>query len=274
MKLMKCMMAAAAASLLLSACGTKKSPKVLVLYYSQTEHTTAVAQEIRKALKADIEEIIPVEPYAGSYQETIERAGQERAAGILPEIQPIKADLSQYDIIFIGYPVWYGTYALPIATLLEQTDFSGKKLVPFCTFGSGGLYSSAAEMEAAEPGATVLPGYGVRSARMDAMPAEVDYFLKSSGFMEGEFEPLAEFPEQHAVSEEEAAIFDAAVASYPMIQAKAVTTASRKVPTGVEYLFTAENRPIPGMPAFGPAQMQVYVLVEDGVEPVFTQCVR
>jgi flavodoxin len=271
MKLMKCMMAAAAASLLLSACGTKKGPKVLVLYYSQTEHTTAVAKEIQKALKADAEEILPVQPYDGSYMETIERAGQERAAGILPEIQPIKADVSQYDVIFIGYPIWYGTYALPVATLLEQVDFSGKTLVPFCTFGSGGTFSSAAELAAKEPEATVLPGYGVRSARMDAMPAEIDYFLKSSGFLEGEFEPLAEFPEQHAVSEEESAIFDAAVATYPMIQAKAVSTASRKVPTGVEYLFTAENLP---SGAFGPSQMQVYVLVEDGVEPVFTQCVR
>jgi flavodoxin len=221
-----------------------------------------------------MEAIVPVEPYDGTYQETIERCLKEREEGVVPTVEPLTSKIADYDIIFLGYPIWFGTYAPPVNGLLSAVDFSGKKLVPFCTFGSGGLYSSAAEMEAAEPGATVLPGYGVRSARMDAMPAEVDYFLKSSGFMEGEFEPLAEFPEQHAVSEEEAAIFDAAVASYPMIQAKAVTTASRKVPTGVEYLFTAENRPIPGMPAFGPAQMQVYVLVEDGVEPVFTQCVR
>ena len=270
---MKRILIVAAMAFLFTACGPK-SPKVLVLYYSQTSHTQTVAQEIQKAIGADMEEILCVNPYDGTYQETIARAGEERAQGILPEIEPIKADLSKYDIIFLGYPVWYGTMAPPMASLLEQVDFSGKKLVPFCTFGSGGLQSSSEDLAAKEPDATVMPGYGVRAARIDAVPAEVDYFLKSNGYLKGEFTPLEEFPEPHAVSEEEAAIFDAAVGDHPMIQAKAVDVAVRTVPCGTEYLFTAENLPREGMPQFGPSQMKVYVLAQEGKDPVFTQVVR
>jgi flavodoxin len=264
---------AAMATLLFSACGPK-TPKVLVLYYSQTDHTRTVAQEIQKALGADIEEVLCVKPYDGTYQETVNRAGEERAKGIFPELEPIKADLSQYDIIFLGYPVWYGTISLPMAGLVERVDFAGKKLVPFCTFGSGGLQTSAAELAVKEPNATVLPGYGVRAARMDAVPAEVDYFLKSNGYIKGEFTPLEEFPEQEVVSEEQAALFDAAVGDYPMIQAKATMVACRPVPGGTEYKFTAENLPREGVPQFSPSEITVYVLVEDGKAPVFTQVVR
>lgn len=263
----------AALALLFSACGPK-SPKVLVLYYSQTDHTRTVAQEIQKALGADIEEVLCVNPYDGTYQETINRAGEERAKGIFPELEPIKANLSNYDIIFLGYPVWYGTISLPMAGLVENVDFSGKKLVPFCTFGSGGLQASSAELAAKEPDATVLPGYGVRAARMDAVPAEVDFFLKSNGFIKGEFTPLEDFPEPHAVSEEEAAIFDTAVGDYPMIQAKAVQVAARTVPAGTEYCFVAENLPREGVPQFSPSQITVYVLAQEGKAPEFTQVVR
>ena len=87
-----------------------------------------------------------------------------------------------------------------------------------------------------------------------------------------------EFPEQHPVSEEESAIFDAAVGDYPMIHAKAEEVSSRVVPGGVEYLFTARDIPREGSPVpagDAPARtMKVYVLAEDGQPPVFTQVVR
>ena len=258
-------------------CGAKKAdaPKTLVLYYSQSATTKAVAEEIAGRVGADIEEILPVNPYDGTYQETIQRSGQERESGKLPELQPLKADLADYDVIFLGYPIWFGTYALPVATLLDQVDLSGKKVVPFCTFGSGGLDTSVKDLAAKQPGAEILPGYGVRSARMASMPKEIDAFLKAGGFVEGEAVKLDPFPEQHPVSEEESAIFDAAVSTYPMIRAKAATVASRAIPGGTEYLFTANDMPREGMPAMPPSGgMKIYVTVEDGGAPEFTQVVR
>ena len=254
---------------------------MLVLYYSQTSNTKTVAQEIATRLDADMEEIVPVSPYDGDFQATIGRCLKEREEGIKPEIHPVAADVAQYDVIFIGYPVWFGTFAPPVAAFLDNTDLSGKKIVPFCTFGSGGLESSIGDMTDKQPQAIILPGYGVRAARMAAAPDEIDQFLKAGGFVEGEFFQPEPFPEQQPVSEDETAIFDAAVGDYPMIHAKATTAASRAIPDGTEYLFTAVD--IPREPApdgaapkdIPPAgEMQVYVVVKDGEDPVFTRVVR
>lgn len=277
---MKWMLAFAAFVVAAVSCGQKKAEapqkKALVIYYSQTSNTKKVAQEIATKTGADVEEIVAVNPYNGDFQATIGRCQQEREQGIIPEINPIAANLADYDTIFIGYPVWFGTYAPPMAAFLKQADLSGKKIVPFCTFGSGGLDSSVKDLAKAQPKAEILPGYGVRAARMDAVAQEVDQFLKEGGFIEGEFTKLDAFSESQAVTEEQAAIFDKAVGDYPMISAKATMVASRAVPGGTEYLFTAVDKPRPGAPA-GPApagEMKVFVLALDGADPVFTQVVR
>ena len=276
MKKLKWMLILATVTMTAVACGPQKeSPKVLVLYYSQTSNTKAVATEIATKLGADIEEIIPVNPYDGDFRATIERCMQEREQGIITEIQPVAADIAKYDVIFIGYPIWFGTYAPPIATFLDQVDLSGKKVVPFCTFGSGGLESSIKDLNEKQPNAQVLEGYGVRAARLEAMPEEIDQFLKANGFLEGETVQLEEFSEQHPVNEEEAAIFDAAVDGYPMLHAQAQTVSSRALPNGVEYLFSAVDLPREDNPDLPPAgEMKVYVKVIEGENPVFTRVVR
>ncbi len=246
-------------------CGQKATSKALVLYYSQTGTTKIVAEALQQALGADIEEIIVCDPYDPDFNATIARGQKEMSEGKFPELEPIAANLKDYDVIFLGYPVWFGTYANPIETLLQTVDFSGKTVVPFCTFGSGGLDTSSKALAEKLPKATVLPGYGVRTARVDAVPAEIDRFLKEGGFLAGKFEKRAEFPAPHAVSEEESAIFDAAVGTYPMIRAKATDVAERAVSGGKEYLFSASD---------GRGTIKVYVLAEDGKDPVFTQVLR
>ena len=278
MKTLTLTLGLAVVALMATSCKPKPEPqpqKALVLYYSQTSNTKVVAEEIASKLDAEIEEIVATEPYDGDFHATIERCMKEREEGIIPEIQPIKADLSQFDIIFLGYPVWFGTYAPPVNAFLSQTDLSGKKIVPFCTFGSGGLESSVKDLTEKQPNAEILPGYGVRAARLEAVPVEVDRFLKAGGFIEGEYVEPEAFPEQHEASEEEAAVFEAAVGDYPMIHAKAKTVATRTVPEGTEYLFVAEDLPREGDTKMPPAgEMKVYVLVEEGKTPVFTRVVR
>jgi len=276
MRKLTLIVAAIATLLAAVACGNKKeTPKMLVLYYSQTGNTQLVADEIATRLGADIEAIEAVNPYDGTYQETIERCMVEREQGSIPEAQPVKADIAAYDVIFLGYPIWFGTYAPPVAGWLRDADLKGKKVVPFCTFGSGGLDSSVKDLTAAQPEATVLPGYGVRAARLAAMPDEIDQFLKRNGFLEGEFVLLDEFSDPQPVTEAEAAIFDAAVKDYPMIHAQAATVGSRALPNGTEYLFTAVDQPRPGAPeGMAPREMKVYVTAIEGEAPVFTQVVR
>ena len=294
MKILKLMMLAVLAVMVVTSCSQKsqkseKASKVLVLYYSQTSNTKVLAQEIAKRLNADIEEITLVEPYDTAFQATIDRCKADREKGILPEIKPLKANVADYEWIFIGYPIWFGTYAPPIASLLEKVDMSGKWVVPFCTFGSGGLESSMKDLAEKQPNAKVLPGYGVRAARMDAMPKEVERFLKLyepvmtkpdpnnvavNEQADSPFVP-ADFPEHHPVSAEEAAIFDAAVNGYPMLNAKAKTVASRTVLDGIEYEFTAMDMPREKKPDMPPAsEITVYVLIEKDKAPVFTRVVR
>ena len=295
MRLLKLMMLAAVALMAVVSCTPKKgtskkeAPKVLVLYYSLTSNTKTVAQEIATRLDADIEEITLVEPYDTAFQATIDRCKADREKGILPEIKPLKANIADYDWIFIGYPIWFGTYAPPIASLLDKIDLSGKFVVPFCTFGSGGLESSVKDLTEKQPNAKILPGYGVRAARMNAMPKELEHFLKRNSALmaaldttnvaateptESVFVP-ADFPEQHPVSADEAAIFDAAVNGYPMLNAKAKTVASRTILEGTEYLFTAMDKPREDKPDMPPAsEIKVYVIVEKGKAPEFTRVVR
>ena len=276
MKPTKLLSVIATATMMLSAvsCGQKKDAKVLVLYYSQTSNTEQVANEIASRLNADKEAIVAVNPYDGDFHATIERCMQEREQGVLPEIQPVDANLDDYDVIFLGYPVWFGTFAPPVITWLNSVDLSGKTIVPFCTFGSGGLDSSTRDLAAKQPNANILPGYGVRAARLAAMPKEIDQFLKANGFLEGEYAILPEFPEQHEVSAEESAIFDAAVDGYPMLHAKATKVAVRAIPDGTEYLFTAVDLPREGAPEMPAHELQVYVTVANGEAPVFTQVIR
>ena len=126
MKLLKLMLTLAFAMMLAVSCTPKKeAPKMLVLYYSQTSNTKAVAQEIATRLGADIEEIVPVQAYDGDFEATIQRCMKEREEGVMPEVKPLAADLAQYDVIFIGYPVWFGTFAPPMGAFLSQADLSG-----------------------------------------------------------------------------------------------------------------------------------------------------
>ena len=238
--MMKMTLAFAAVMMATVSYGQKKEEpkKALVLYYSQTTNTKKVAQEIASRLGADLEEVVAVKPYDGDFQATINRSMKERQEGVTPDIKPLKANLSKYDVIFLGYPIWFGTYAPPVITLLNQIDLAGKKVV-------------------------------------DAMPKEVEQFLIASGFLKGTYTPLKDFGTQQPVSAEQSAIFDAAVGDYPMIHAKAKTVASRPIPGGTEYLFYAEDLPrgnAPQAPSAG--QMQVYVTVLNGSAPVFTRVNR
>lgn len=261
-----------AAAALSSCASGEKAPEYLILYYSQTGTTEAVATELQAKLGADIELIEVEAPYDGTYEQTIQRYLEEREQGFIPTVKPLESKLSEYDVIFLAYPVWFGTYASPIAGLVKEYDFAGKKIVPICTFGSGGLYSSAADLAKALPQAEILDGYGVRTARVAAMPKELERFLKSEGYLEGEVEELGEFSPQADVTPEQAAIFDAACSSYAMPLGSPVSVGSRATEDGTEYKFTA----VSDSPDGTQASSTIYVLVskEEGAVPEFTQVVR
>ncbi len=265
----KILLSLAAVALFVTGC-TEKTSKTLVLYYSETGTTEAVAQELQKQLGADIEKIEAVVPYTGNFQETIERGGREMRSGETPDLKPLKSKLAKYDVIFLGYPIWFGTYAMPIATLVKENDFAGKTIVPFCTFGSGGLGSSIEALKKALPQAKIVPGYGVRTARVAAAAKEVERFLKVNGYVEGTVEKLPDYSAQQPVTEEEAAIFDAACSGYQFPLGTPVTVGKRTTADGTDYKFTVKSRGMNGEEGTS----TIYVTVENGAKPEFTEVVR
>lgn len=251
-------------------CASDQQPKALVLYYSQTNTTKAVAEEIALQTGADIEAFDVEQPYDGTYQETIQRGMQEKNFGTYPKAKALESDLSKYDIIYLGYPVWFGTCANPVFSLLESVNLSGKTIVPFCTFGSGGLNTSVNDLRVTLPGTKILDGYGVRQARVAKAPAEIARFLVLAGLKEGSVEEYPEFSAQEPVNEETSAIFDAACSSYPMPLGTPSTVGYRQIPDGTEYLFTVAGTGADGTPS----QTEIYVIAGNDGSIEFTQAVR
>ena len=253
----------------LTSCGTKEAEtKTLILYYSLTGTTETVAQELQKALNADMEAIELENPYTGSYEEVVKTVGKEREAGELPKLLPLQADLSKYDTIYLGYPIWYGTYARPITALVEQNDFQGKHIVAFCTFGSGGLETSIEHLKKAQPNAQVKEiGFGIRNARIASTAKELNRFLIEHNFIEGNVEALPGYSEMQPVTEEEKQIFDAACGNYQYPLGTPVMAGKRGTPDGVDYIYQVEA---------GGATSTIYVTVGNApdAKPEFTRVVR
>ncbi len=246
--------------------------KYLVIYYSQTGATEQVAQEFAKLLDADTLRIEAQQPYDGTYEETIARCQREMAANELPKLKTLDIDLAQYDTIFLGYPIWFGTYARPIATLVQEIDFAGKKIVPFCTFGSGGLNASMKDLSEALPQAEICQGYGVRNARLSKAPAEINRFLIERDYLAGEIEHLPGYFEQQPVSQEEIDIFNAACGDYKYPIGTPVTVGKRGTSTSTDYRYIVNSKDVNG----NDTEAIVFVTVENtpDAKPEFTEVVR
>lgn len=244
--------------------------KTLVLYYSENGTTKTVAEEIQKQLGADIEAVEAVEPYTGDFQATIQRSGKERESGQSPAIKPLNKKIADYDVVFLGYPIWFGTYAMPIVTLLKEQDFAGKTIVPFCTFGSGGLNTSTADLTKALPKAKIQKGYGVRTARVAKTAKELNRFLIENGYKAGDIAKLPDYSEQKPVTDGEKTLFDAACSSYQFPLGTPQTVGKRDTSDGTDYKFTVKSRGMNGEEATS----TIYVTVEKGGNPEFTEVVR
>lgn len=135
---------------------------VLVAYFSATNTTEGVAEHIANGLNADIYEIIPEDPYTDAdlnYNDNNSRSTIEmNDPTARPAISGSVDNMEQYDIVFIGYPIWWGEAPRIVSTFMESYDFTGKTIVPFCTSGGSGMGSSASNLEQLTSGAEWLSG--------------------------------------------------------------------------------------------------------------------
>lgn len=152
---------------------TPTGTKVLVAYFSATNTTEKIAEYIAKELNADLQEINPADPYTAAdlnYNNSNSRCSVEMDD---PDSRPAIADsvenMEQYQVVFLGYPIWWGSAPKILSTFLESYDFTGKIIIPFCTSGSSGIGSSATNLENLISGAQWLAGrrFGSSTSRAD-----------------------------------------------------------------------------------------------------------
>lgn len=133
----------------------------LVLYASRTNNTERVARQIQTTLDCDILEVEPQTPYEDDYNAMLERSQEELAAirqGIYPAIKTTLENFDNYDIIFVGYPIWYSSMATPMQAFLHEhaAKLAGKRIALFATSGSSGISTSVSEVRSLCPSATVI----------------------------------------------------------------------------------------------------------------------
>ncbi len=171
---------------------------ILVIYFSRTGeqytvgvidkgNTAIVAEMIAELTGADLFEVLPVDDhYPMTYDELTDVAKQEQNDNARPEYSGEFPDLSKYDTIFIGAPVWWGDWPMIMYTVFENNDFTGKKLIPFSTHEGSGLSGFDTKLSTACPNSTVLDGLAIRGNDaqndQDSVRESVEAWISGLGY--------------------------------------------------------------------------------------------
>ena len=177
--------------------GAFAAEKAIVVYFSHTGenyavghitvgNTAKVAQVIAAKTGADLYEIREAKPYPANYRACVELAKRELQTNARPELAGKLPDLSEYSVIYLGYPNWWGDAPMVVYSFLDKVKIAGKTILPFCTHEGSGLGSTARKLAKAFPQAKVEPdGLSLRGtvAQRDAAATEaaVTQWLKARG---------------------------------------------------------------------------------------------
>ena len=157
--------------------------RILVAYFSRADENTGGVGYIEKGnmrilakmaadiTKGDLFEIKTVKPYPKEYRPATEVAKQEKENNERPEINGPLPDMSQYDVIFLGYPIWWSDLPMGVYTFLEKENFAGKTIIPFCTHEGSGI-GNTERFIAETTKAKVLPGLEMRGKKAQTQQAE------------------------------------------------------------------------------------------------------
>ena len=158
----------------------KENNKSVVLYFSATGTTKSIANRIAKESSSDIIEIIPKEKYKSEdldYNSDCRANREQNDSKARPEIEN-KIDITKYDTIYLGYPIWWGTNPKIILTLLDTYDFTDKVIIPFCTSGSTDISASVNDLRNYNSSLTIKDGKRFSTSDTDETIIE---FIKNNG---------------------------------------------------------------------------------------------
>jgi flavodoxin len=155
--------------------------KILVTYFSHSGNTREIANQIHRSVDGDIFEIKAAKPYPDDYDAVVKQAKQELDSGYKPALKRKLENMKSHDLVFIGYPIWWGTIPAPVRTLLSEYDFSGKSIVPFCTHEGSGLGRSVSDISKLCPKSTLLDGIAIRGSVVKTAQNKVSEWLQKNG---------------------------------------------------------------------------------------------
>lgn len=155
---------------------------ILVLYFSITGNTQSVAEIIQDQVGGDIVRLETVQEYPSDYDELLDYAQNEQSENARPELKTSIENINDYDVIFLGYPIWWGDMPMPVYSFLDEYDLSGKTIAPFVTHGGSGLSSTPEKIKQEEPNATVTNGFEVNGDNAASSGSDVTNWLNEIGF--------------------------------------------------------------------------------------------
>ena len=160
---------------------TEHGGKVLIAFYSWGGNTRRIAHEIQSQTGADLIELTMVDPYSDNYSTVLMEAQEAQHRQDRPELSVHVDKMDEYDVILIGYPNWWASIPMPIATFLESYDFSGKQIIPFCSHGGGRFGQSLTAISKLAPNAVMGQALAINYSGGTAMPGDVSAWLDANG---------------------------------------------------------------------------------------------
>lgn len=154
----------------------------LVVYFSWSGNTEKVAKSIQNQTDSDIFEIVPATPYSNDYDAVVDLAQEEQRTQARPAILGSIENIEQYDVVFVGFPNWWGDMPMILYTFFDTYDLSGKTIAVFCTSGGSGLSNTVNEVKTLEPDANITEGLHIRDHFADDPESEVSNWLNMIGF--------------------------------------------------------------------------------------------
>jgi len=155
--------------------------KILIAYFSWSGNTRGIARQIHQKVGGDLVEIELVKPYSSDYNTCLDEARRDQDNKARPELKTRVNNMTQYDVVFLGYPNWWSTIPMPIASFLEQYDFRGKTIVPFVSHGGGGLGQSVTDLAKLSPQSTIADALSVSFSGGSSLSIDIDTWLKKIG---------------------------------------------------------------------------------------------
>ena len=147
-----------------------------------TGNTAYAASLIQQHTGGELFLIETEEKYPASSDATIDQARTEQNEDARPKLRSHVENMDEYEVIFLGYPNWWGTLPQPVFTFLEEYDFEGKTIIPFCTHEGSGLGRSESDLKESLPGSTVLDGLAIRGRNVSNSEADIIAWLQELGF--------------------------------------------------------------------------------------------